>query len=274
MTEEKKKETRELSRREFLKDAGLLVGGTAIGSTILLAACGGEETTKTVESTKTITSTAPGATSTVTTTAPGATSTVTATTTATTTETIEVPMAFPESEGYLVVDSKKCSGCTTCMLICSLVHEGKEDYSLSRIQIVTDIQARFPDDLKINQCRQCVDPLCVNACPTGACHVDTANGNVRVIDESVCIGCKSCINACPFVPHRTIWNHEKHIAMKCDLCINTPFWDKTGGPGGTQACVDICPMGAIAFVSDTPSQMDTDGYDVNLRSEAWPYEQG
>ena len=105
MTEEKKKETQELSRREFLKDAGLLVGGTAIGSTILLAACGGEDTTTTVETTKTVTSTAPGGTTTVTSTTPGGTTTVT------TTETVEVPMSYPLSEGYLVVDSTKCCRC-------------------------------------------------------------------------------------------------------------------------------------------------------------------
>jgi hypothetical protein len=55
---EKKKESGEISRREFLKDAGLVVGGAAIGSTVLLAACEGETETTTV--------TAPGATSTVT----------------------------------------------------------------------------------------------------------------------------------------------------------------------------------------------------------------
>ena len=290
MTEKEKKERGEISRREFLKDAGLVVGGAAIGSTVLLAACAGEETTETVTATQTttqtmtqtatqtetatqtstVTTTAPGETSTVTTTAPGETSTVTTTKTVE----VEVPVTFPASQGYIVVDSKKCSGCTSCMLACSLVHEGKEDLSLARIQIVADPHARFPNDLQINQCRQCVDPLCVKVCPTGACHVDTANGNVRVIDESKCIGCKLCIQACPFVPHRTIWNHEKDVAMKCDLCLDTPFWNGTGGPGGTQACVDICPMEAIKFVSTVPSQLDTDGYNVNLRSANWPYDQG
>jgi len=52
--EEKKKESGEISRREFLKDAGLVVGGAAIGSTVLLAACGeGEVTTETVTTTVT-----------------------------------------------------------------------------------------------------------------------------------------------------------------------------------------------------------------------------
>jgi carbon-monoxide dehydrogenase small subunit len=61
MTEKKKNGSGGKTRREFLKDAGLLVGGTAIGSTVLLAACGGgEETTKTItqKQTETVTKTA------------------------------------------------------------------------------------------------------------------------------------------------------------------------------------------------------------------------
>ncbi|MCK9179157.1 MAG: 2Fe-2S iron-sulfur cluster-binding protein [Candidatus Cloacimonetes bacterium] len=72
MSEEIKKTTRTISRREFLRDAGMVVGGTAVSSAFFLSACGEE-----VEVTKTVTTTAPD--STVTTTAPGATSTVTKT---------------------------------------------------------------------------------------------------------------------------------------------------------------------------------------------------
>ena len=91
MTEKKKNGSGGKTRREFLKDAGLLVGGTAIGSTILLAACGGGETetvTNTVTNTATVTSTAPGGTQTVTsTTTVGAGQTATETETVTTTQT-------------------------------------------------------------------------------------------------------------------------------------------------------------------------------------------
>jgi aerobic-type carbon monoxide dehydrogenase small subunit (CoxS/CutS family) len=89
MTEKKKKKPAELSRREFLKDAGLLVGGTAIGSTVILAACGGGETetvTNTVTRTNTATVTSTAAATTVTdtvTTTVGGGATVTETTTAT-----------------------------------------------------------------------------------------------------------------------------------------------------------------------------------------------
>lgn len=85
---EKKEESGGVSRRDFLKDAGLLVGGTAIGSTVLLAACGGDgEATVTRTVTNTSTVTQGGATVTM----PGATVTQTvgggATVTATETET-------------------------------------------------------------------------------------------------------------------------------------------------------------------------------------------
>ena len=69
---EMKKELGKISRRQFLRDAGIVVGGTAVGSAFFLSACGKE-----VEVTKTVTTTAPG--STVTTTAAGATSTITKT---------------------------------------------------------------------------------------------------------------------------------------------------------------------------------------------------
>ena len=74
MSEEKQKTPKTISRREFLKDAGIVVGGTAVGSAFFLSACGKE-----VEVTKTVTTTAPGTTSTITKTAPGTTSTVTTT---------------------------------------------------------------------------------------------------------------------------------------------------------------------------------------------------
>jgi xanthine dehydrogenase YagT iron-sulfur-binding subunit len=74
MPENKKKEgIANLSRRQFLKDAGLVVGGTAVSSVFLLSACGKE-----IEVTKTVTTTAPGSTITNTTTAPGTTVTSTA----------------------------------------------------------------------------------------------------------------------------------------------------------------------------------------------------
>ena len=172
--------------------------------------------------------------------------------------------AIPVSGGYLLVDTKKCQGCVTCMLACSLVHEGQESLSLSRIQIVQNPFEKFPEDITLSQCRQCVEPACVAVCPTGALHADTAHGNVRLIDQEKCIGCKQCIEACPFEPGRTIWNFEKSRSQKCDLCTNSPFWNEQGGIGGKQACVETCPLGVIQFTTEIPEE-----YTVNLRGEVW-----
>jgi len=173
-------------------------------------------------------------------------------------------LAIPASKGYLLVDTKKCLGCYSCMLACSLTHHGSESFSNSRIQVVRNDFVAYPNDITINQCRQCPYPACVEACPTEALHVDTAHGNVRTVDARKCIGCERCVEACPFTPSRALWNGADKHAQKCDLCANTPFWSQDGGPGGKQACVEICPMKAISFTKDVPVQSDK-GYDVNLR---------
>jgi protein NrfC len=177
--------------------------------------------------------------------------------------------AIPASGGYLLVDTKKCQGCVSCMLACSLVHEGRESLSLSRIQVMQDSFEKFPDDIMLVQCRQCVDPACLKACPTGALYTDASYGNVRRVDEKKCIGCGSCVKACPYTPSRAIWNFEKKRAQKCDLCAKAPFWHERGGPKGKQACVEVCPVGAIKFTEEIPEQKGDKGYRVNLRGSTW-----
>ena len=178
---------------------------------------------------------------------------------------------YPTSNGYLLYDSKKCIGCTTCMLSCSLTHYGAQSLSLARIQIMQDSFGKFPNDLQMAPCRQCVTPPCVINCPVGAAFIDEKNGNVRRIDAKKCIGCKTCLKMCPQQPHRPVWVviDGKGKSSKCDLCIDTPFWNEKGGPGGKQACVETCPMMAIKFVAQMPNQQETEGYDVNLRNDNW-----
>ncbi|NDJ74864.1 MAG: 4Fe-4S dicluster domain-containing protein [Chloroflexi bacterium] len=183
---------------------------------------------------------------------------------------------IPPADGYLLVDIAKCQGCMSCMLACSLIHEGVESLSLSRIQIMQDSFASFPDDLTIEQCRQCVDPACVTICPTGALAADPDSGNVRIVDKEACIGCGLCFQACPFTPSRAVLAPDDEYdgqakSRKCDLCTNAPFhWVAAGGgPGGQQACVAVCPVGAILFTDEIPEQDGDSGYRVNLRDEVW-----
>ena len=178
---------------------------------------------------------------------------------------------LPACEGYIVVDPKKCCGCQTCMMACSLVHEGKINTKLARTQVIQDPYGHYPDDIDVQHCRQCVFPECMVACPVpDAIYIDTKNGNVRRIDKSKCIGCQLCIPACPYMPGSIVWNFEEGVAQKCDLCVDTPYWSEKGGPDGKQACVEVCPMEAVKFTREIPTQIGDLGYKVNLRGEGWP----
>jgi protein NrfC len=238
MAQEKNKQQKGVSRREFLTGAGLVIGGAAVGAAVgtVVVKSGAQPAAK-IGQGNLLSS---------------------------------VQAAIPVSTAYLVVDSLKCCGCQTCMMACSMVHDGVADTSLSRMQVTQDPFVPFPQDLNVYQCRQCVTPNCVLSCPTGACHVDDANGNVRVIDQDKCIGCGTCITACPHPPHRTVFNPDTKKASKCDLCINTPYWGEKGGPNGKQACISVCTMDALKIVTQTPPQGDTSGYDVNLRTGGEP----
>ncbi len=176
-----------------------------------------------------------------------------------------MPLTITETRGHIFFDPKKCSGCKSCMLACSLVHEGDQNLSLSRIQILDDPFGQYPTDLKIEVCRQCTYPLCVEACPVESIYIDQEYMNVRIIDEQICTGCKLCIKACPFEPSMIIWNPEKQKATKCDLCKYTPYWDEMG----KLACVEICPTHALKFISEPLSVLGYEGYVVNLRGEGW-----
>lgn len=267
MNRQKGKSTK-ITRRDFIKVTGAI---------IMVAGTGGCKGSKADESPT------PAATATPTPTdAPTPTNTLTPTDTPAPTNTpgtgqILVPAdGIPPADGYLLVDIEKCQGCASCMLACSLIHDGVESLSLSRIQIMQNSFASFPDDLTIEPCRQCVDPACVKVCPTGALKADARYGNVRMVNKEECIGCGLCYGACPYTPSRAFLAADEAYggeakSRKCDLCANAPYhWDEAGGgPDGKQACVAVCPVGAIMFTKEIPKQDGDGGYKVNLRDENW-----
>jgi protein NrfC len=151
------------------------------------------------------------------------------------------------------------------MLACSTAHFGDTSLSLASLQIIDDPFGSFPTDIEMAVCRQCLDPQCLIACPTGALHIDSDHHHVRRIDQGACIGCKKCMRACPFSPSRIRFDAPRKKCVKCDLCRDTPYWRRKG----KQACVEICPVGAIVFSSEPPKPIGAEGYTVNLRGPGW-----
>jgi tetrathionate reductase subunit B len=86
---------------------------------------------------------------------------------------------------------------------------------------------------------QCDRPICVEACPTRATFRDENDGIVKVNTE-LCIGCGSCIPACPYGAR---YRHPvRRVVDKCDYCLRTRL-----PLGKTPACVETCPTRARVF---------------------------
>ncbi len=86
-------------------------------------------------------------------------------------------------------------------------------------------------------CNQCENPPCVQVCPVGATF-KTEDG-VILVDENRCIGCRYCIQACPYGARYL--HPEKETADKCTFCYHRIT------KGMLPACVEVCPTQARIF---------------------------
>ncbi len=211
MTEEERRGPREhrpVSRRRFLFGSGLALGGAVVASV----------TGATLAPT---TAEADGGTA-----APPLSVSV-----------VDRTTAIQKATGHVERDLQACAGCRTCEAVCSLNHDGVVSPALARTWIVDYIlEGRRIEGYT---CRQCEGPECLYACPTQALHIDAETG-ARIIDQEKCIGCQSCIKACPQYPNSPIrFNANTKKSLKCDLC------------GGEPLCVKFCPEGAMSLVKES-----------------------
>ena len=86
-------------------------------------------------------------------------------------------------------------------------------------------------------CNQCDDPPCVQVCPVGATF-KTEDG-VMLVDEQRCIGCRYCIQACPYGAR-----YLHPVTMTADKCT---FCYHRITKGLLPACVEVCPTQARIF---------------------------
>lgn len=160
-----------------------------------------------------------------------------------------------------LVDSSICLGCNTCSMACkNQYHQdtgilwrevreiGHEDYRADQNNILPELTwyAKAPNiDTPAERfysslaCNHCEEPACVAICPAGAQVKDPETGIVKH-DQVACIGCKGCVQACPFGASK--YNEKMGKSEKCSMC-----WERQDD-GKLPACVQSCPVEAIKLI--------------------------
>ena len=138
----------------------------------------------------------------------------------------------------LMIHADKCTGCRNCELACSMSHEGAFRLQATRVHVYTWEREGFSVPMMCQQCRRRalhhgLHPARADARPV--------TGLVN-LDQAKCIGCKMCVQACPF--GNAVWDELTNKILKCDNC------------GGDPACAKFCPSHALEWVDDIVATRD------------------
>ncbi|WP_320172200.1 sulfate respiration complex iron-sulfur protein HmcB [Maridesulfovibrio sp.] len=161
---------------------------------------------------------------------------------------------YPGMKGVLF-DATRCIGCRKCEAACNTVNKLPEpekkfdDLSVLDTKRRTDAKTLTvvnkysgPEHpvFRKTQCNHCLEPACASACFVKA-FKKLPNGAV-VYDESVCVGCRYCMVACPFeIPAYEYDEPLTPRVMKCTMCAPRLAEGKLPG------CVEACPKEALVF---------------------------
>ena len=170
---------------------------------------------------------------------------------------------YPDSMGVLV-DLTKCVGCRTCEAACNKeqglpepdkafddpsVFDERREGDLPRrtsekaYTVVQryEVPGREHPLFRKVQCNHCNEPACLTSCFVNA-YRKTPEGAV-MYDPTVCVGCRTCMVACPFyIPAYSYSSATNPVVKKCIMCYDTRL--KFGRP---PACVEACPQQVMTF---------------------------
>ncbi len=135
-----------------------------------------------------------------------------------------------------VLDQRSCIGCHACTVACKQEHDVELGVFRTWVKYVET--GTFPDvrrNFSVMRCNHCTDAPCVSICPTQALY-KRADGVVD-FDRDRCIGCKACMNACPY--DALYIDPKTHTAAKCNFCAHRL------DQGLKPSCEIVCPTQAI-----------------------------
>ncbi len=177
------------------------------------------------------------------------------------------PKAGPAGEGYdwtehrwaYLVDTQKCIGCGSCVRACAAENDVPEGFFRTWVErYVVGEESTHVDSPNGGKdgfppvqvgfeagkaffvpkiCNHCKETPCIQVCPVGASY-RTKDG-VVLVDETRCIGCAYCVQACPY-GSRFI-HPATHTASKCTWCYHRIT------KGLKPACVEVCHTGTRLF---------------------------
>jgi formate dehydrogenase iron-sulfur subunit len=145
----------------------------------------------------------------------------------------------PGQQYAFEVDLDACSGCKACVVACSSLNGLPEGTSFRATgTLVGQPDGGLPVLREVTAaCHHCVEPGCLEGCPSKAYEKDPVTGVVTHLDDQ-CIGCRYCTLMCPYdVPK---YDADRGIVRKCDLCHDRL------AEGEAPACVQACPTEAIS----------------------------
>ncbi len=134
------------------------------------------------------------------------------------------------------IDQRTCIGCHACTVACKTEHEVPLGQFRTWVKYVDS--GTFPDTTRsfgVMRCNHCTDAPCVKICPTEA--LFKRDDGIVDFDKDRCIGCKSCMQACPY--DAIYIDADTHTAAKCNMCAHRVDEDLE------PACVVVCPTHSI-----------------------------
>ena len=135
-----------------------------------------------------------------------------------------------------VLDQRRCIGCHACTVACK--SENEVPVGDFRTWVKYTEVGEFPAvkrHFAVLRCNQCTNAPCVTICPVTALH--KREDGIVDLDKDVCIGCKACMQACPY--DALYLNTDTGGAEKCHFCAHRV--EQNLKP----ACEVVCPETAI-----------------------------
>ena len=161
-----------------------------------------------------------------------------------------------------IIDNRKCIGCHACTVACKSEHE--VPVGVNRTYVKQVEKGTFPESKRlfsVMRCNHCTNAPCVSICPTEALFI--REDGIVDFDNDRCIGCKSCMQACPY--DALYIDPETNTAAKCNYCAHRV------DIGLEPACVIVCPEEAIVSgnMNDPKSEIAVllSKHDVKVRKK-------